>query len=385
MLGKPVGSTLNTSPTRDVDGDWFRLLVESVKDYAIFILDPTGHVLTWNLGAERVKGYAAHEIVGRHFSIFYPADDVAAGKCEAALRSATEAGRFEDEGWRLRKDGARIWANVVITALRDSAGTLVGFAKVTRDLTERREAEHTQRALAAERAAFAEKSRLQEFQERFLAILGHDLRNPLAAIEMGTSVLRQLSADPAMTRTLDRMHSSSRRMSRMIEQILDLTRARLAGGLPLLPRPMDLREVLARVVEELGTVHPTRRIELRSGPLAGTWDPDRLEQIFSNLIGNALLYSSPASAVTIEGRVEGRMASVSVHSEGPPISEELQDTIFTPFRRGDRDSRTAKTAGLGLGLYISRELALAHGGDIKLHSTSAAGTTFLVTLPTPAL
>jgi PAS domain S-box-containing protein len=167
------------------------LLVESVKDYAIFMLDPQGRVATWNAGAERIKGYRAPEILGKHFSIFYPPEDVAAGKCDRELEVAAGEGRFEDEGWRLRKDGSRFWANVIITALRSPEGALAGFAKVTRDLTERRTAEENARALAAERAALSEKSRTQEFQERFLAILGHDLRNPLASIDTGAGLLRQ--------------------------------------------------------------------------------------------------------------------------------------------------------------------------------------------------
>jgi PAS domain S-box-containing protein len=359
----------------------FRLLVESVKDYAIFILDPTGHVLTWNLGAERIKGYAAAEIIGKHFSIFYPPEDVAAGKTERELEVAARVGRFEDEGWRVRKDGSRIWANVVITAMRRPDGELLGFAKVTRDLTERRQAEETRRALAAERAKLEEQARGQEFQERFLAILGHDLRNPLASIEMGAGILRHRARDQASIRILDRMRSSSLRMSRMIAQILDLTRARLAGGIPLEPRPMDLRDLIAHIVDELRAVHPARTIELRSSPLRGDWDPDRLEQVFSNLIGNALVHGDPATPVTVDGRADERFVSVDVHNEGPPIPPEMQPTIFSPFRRGGRDSRTSKTNGLGLGLYISREVAVGHGGDLELRSSAALGTTFRVTLP----
>src|SRR6476620_392021 len=123
----------------------FRLLVESVKDYAIFMLDSGGHVATWNLGAERIKGYKADEIIGKHFSIFYPPEDVAAGKTERELEIATREGRFEEEGWRIRKDGSRMWASVTITALRDAEGDLVGFAKVTRDLTDLRHAEEETR------------------------------------------------------------------------------------------------------------------------------------------------------------------------------------------------------------------------------------------------
>ncbi len=359
----------------------FRLLVDSVKDYAIFMLDPTGRVATWNAGAERIKGYKANEIVGKHFSVFYPPEDVIAGKSELELEVAGREGRFEDEGWRVRKDGTRFWANVVITALRNPQGNLVGFAKVTRDLTVRREAEETARALAAEKAALAEKARTQEFQERFLAILGHDLRNPLAAIDVGTGLLRQRSTDPAAVRVLDRMRSSARRMSRMIEQILDLTRARLAGGIEMHVQAMDLRDTVARVIDELRTAHPDRIIELRSPPLPGTWDPDRLEQVFSNLIGNALLHGDPARPVTVDARVEGRAVSVNVHNEGTPIPEEAQASIFDPFRRGDRDGRAAKTTGLGLGLYISNEVIGAHRGTIELRSSLTEGTTFQVRLP----
>lgn len=361
----------------------FRLLVESVKDYAIFILDPDGHVLTWNLGAERIKGYRAEEIIGKHFSIFYPPEDNAAGKTERELVIATRTGRFEEEGWRVRKDGSHFWANVTITALRNADGTLLGFAKVTRDLTERREAEETQRALVVEKAKLEEKSRIQEFQERFLAILGHDLRNPLASLDMGAGILRQLSKDPATIRILDRMRSSSLRMSRMIEQILDLTRSRLAGGLEVHPKPMDLRELIAHIIEELRLVHPSQRIVLRSGPLLGVWDADRLEQVFSNLIGNALFHGDPAMPVTIDGRIEGRVVSVDIHNDGVPIPEEMQPVIFSPFRRGERDSRSSKTEGLGLGLYISHEVVVAHGGGIDVRSSVAEGTTFRVNLPAP--
>ena len=359
----------------------FRLLVESVKDYAIFILDPTGHVLTWNLGAERIKGYSADQIIGKHFSVFYPPEDIAAGKTEYELAVASRTGRFEDEGWRIRNDGSRMWANVVITALRNSDGSLLGFAKVTRDLTDRRQSEETQRSLVAERAKLEEKLRIQEFQERFLAILGHDLRNPLASIDMGAGILRQLSHDPATIRILDRMHSSSRRMSRMIEQILDLTRTRLASGLEIEPRPMDLCDLIARIIEELRLIHTSRTIDLRSGPLPGVWDPDRLEQVFSNLIGNALLYGDPTTPVSVDGRIEGRSVVVDVHNDGAPIPEDLQVSLFNPFRRGERESRTSKTSGLGLGLYISREVTIAHGGGIDVQSDVTRGTTFRVTLP----
>jgi len=363
----------------------FRLLVESVKDYAIFILDPNGNVATWNPGAERIKGYTAPQIIGKHFSVFYPPEDAASGKCELELEIATREGRFEEEGWRVRKGGARLWANVTITALRNDAGSLVGFAKVTRDLTERVRNEKALQDLAAERAALAEKARIQEFQERFIAILGHDLRNPLSAIDMGASILRQRAAssnDDTTTRIVERMKASTRRMTRMIAQILDLTRSRLGGGLHVQPQTMSLSLTITAIVDELRAAHPSCRIDLRCpSTVVGSWDRDRLEQVFSNIVGNAIHYGDPERPVTVDVQDEGREVVVSVHNDGPHIPEALRAEIFSPFRRGERDSKTAETAGLGLGLYISREIVAAHGGDIDVRSTASEGTMFRIRLP----
>jgi PAS domain S-box-containing protein len=373
--------TSHSSPSQSETEDRFRLLVESVKDYAIFILDTGGHVATWNLGAERIKGYKADEIIGKHFSIFYPPEDVAAGKTQRELEIATREGRFEEEGWRVRKDGSRMWANVTITPLRNPDGTLFGFAKVTRDLTERRQAEETRHSLAVERAALAERARIQEFQERFIAILGHDLRNPLAAIDYEAGLLQRRSTDPATRRTVDRMRTSSLRMSRMIEQILDLTRARIGGGLELKRTPLDIAEMLTRIIDELRATHPSATLDVRCPTLEGEWDEDRLEQVFSNIIGNAIVYGEPSKPIRIEGHKEGSLVSLVVHNYGKPIPEDLQANLFDPFRRGQRDSQSSKTEGLGLGLYISNEVVKAHGGRIEVRSNLEDGTTFRVILP----
>lgn len=362
----------------------FRLLIESVKDYAIFILDPAGQVRTWNLGAERIEGYSAQQIIGQHFSIFYPPEVVASGKCELDLEAAVRDGCFEEEGWRLRSDGTRFLADVTIQALRDRQGSLLGFAQLARDLSERKVAEHAARTLAEQRAALAERQRIHGFQERFLAILGHDLRNPLAAVELGIGVLRQRTKDGATLRLLDRMGSSSMRMSRMIEQLLDLTRIRLAGGLQIESVHMDLRATVESVVQELRAAHPARVIELDGGALWGRWDRERLQQVFFNLIGNAVLHGETNTPVDIALRESQHGAQILVHNLGAPIPLALQRVLFNPFRRGARDSRTAQTAGLGLGLYISRELILAHEGTLDFQSDLASGTTFRVTLPRTA-
>ena len=361
-----------------------QLLVESVRDYAIFVLDPTGHVETWNTGAERIKGYKAQEIIGKHFSVFYPPDVVATGKCELELQIADREGRFEEEGWRIRKDGSRMWASVTITAIRDSDGRLIGYAKVTRDLTERVAVEERLRALAAERAGLAEKARTQQFQERFVAILGHDLRNPLSSIDMGLAILQQRELDPGTIPVVSRMRKSTQRMSRMIEQILDLTRTRLADGLRVVPAPIELQTVIGIVVDELRAAFPKRAIDVHCPPLVGRWDQDRLEQVFSNLIGNAIEYGAPERPVTVTARAAGDDVQVEVHNHGPPIPQALQAMLFDPFRRGERESKSPSASGLGLGLYISSEIVQAHGGTIEVRSRPEEGTTFRITLPREA-
>jgi signal transduction histidine kinase len=168
----------------------------------------------------------------------------------------------------------------------------------------------------------------------------------------------------------------------MIEQILDLTRSRLANGLDVRPSPFDLREVLTRVVGELRAANPSRTLVLRcEGPLHGSWDQPRLQQVFSTLIGNAVDHGRPEGPVTIEATSEASSVAISVHNEGPPIADETLALLFDPFRRGERDGRTARTAGLGLGLFVSREIVLAHRGVIEASSSVAEGTTFRVVLP----
>jgi signal transduction histidine kinase/CHASE3 domain sensor protein len=238
--------------------------------------------------------------------------------------------------------------------------------------------------------AHASVSSLLLFQERFVAVLGHDLRNPLAAIDMAQGLLSkraETANDAAATRILARIQSSSRRMSRMVEQILDLARSRLGGGLEMKPAEMDMCAMLTEIVNEVRTSHPSRTIVLRCSPLLGTWDRDRLEQVFSNLIGNAIHHGDAETPVDIEARQEGAEVHVEVHNHGVPIPEELRSQLFSPFRRGTKDSRTSKTAGLGLGLYIAERIVAAHGGALEVESTAADGTTFIVKLPrtTPPL
>jgi PAS domain S-box-containing protein len=368
-----------------VDPDQLGLLVASVRDYAIFMLDPEGFIATWNLGAERIKGYEANEIIGNHFSIFYPPEDIAAGKPARELAEAAREGRFEDEGWRLRKDGSRFWANVIITALRDPSGELRGYGKVTRDLTARREAEETARRLAAEQAARVVAEKTERYQRNLLAILGHDLRNCLSVIVTAGEMNRIQADDPKIRRRAAQVVSSAKRMRRIIHGIIDYTYAQ-RDGIPIVVREgTDFHAVCERVLQEFRLLYPERAIayEAEGNPL-GTWDEGRLEQVVQNLLGNALKYGSAESPVSLRWSREGDHLSgelmVTVHNEGTPIPPELLPHIFEPFRSGERHE-TSDSGSMGLGLFIVREIVRAHGGETSARSDAEHGTTFTVKLP----
>jgi signal transduction histidine kinase len=218
------------------------------------------------------------------------------------------------------------------------------------------------------------------FQEGFIGILGHDLRNPLSAILVSAELLGHRALAEPDAKAVARIRSSSQRMTRMIHQLLDLTRTR-SGGIPVQPRPVDLAELAHRVVDELEIAHPEQRMALavETAATGGEWDADRLAQVISNLVGNAIDHGR---GEPIEVRIgdDGARATLSVHNQGEPIPAALLPAIFEPFRRGDH----ARPSGLGLGLYITRQIVIAHGGEIEVESSADTGTTFRVRLPRAA-
>lgn len=376
-VSKPTGPKDANEPTRSVD---FELLVACVVDYAIFMLDPSGIVTTWNLGAERLKGYRAHEIIGKHFSTFYPAEDLAAGKPDHELEVARSQGRLEDEGWRVRRDGSLFWANVIITAVRDETGHLRGFAKVTRDLTERRRAEEERVKLAQAEAAL-------RLRDEFLSVASHELRTPLNAMQLHATrlefMMREAASKSALPAgLLEGVMSISRqgtRLNDLIERLLDVSRL-ATGRLAIKPQAMDLVTVVGEMVatyqpeaERAGSV--IHFDAPRSVP--GHWDPLRIGQIVTNLLTNALKYGcGKPIGVTVE--TEGEWARIIVSDQGIGIAREQWERIFDRFGRGTvpRD-----TAGLGLGLYIVDRLARIHGGCVRLESVVGQGSAFIVELP----
>jgi PAS domain S-box-containing protein len=367
-----------------------RLLVQSVVDYAIFALDPTGHILSWNEGAQRIKGYTPEEIVGQHFSIFYPAEEIAAGKPAWELAVATGEGRYEEEGWRLRKDGSRFWANVIITALRDDTGTLVGFAKVTRDLTERRRAEEALRASEERRLAdtrrAAEAEAANRIKTEFLATMSHELRTPLNAIGGYTELLALGIHGPvtAEQRTaLDRIQRSQRHLLGIITDLLNFSRIE-AGHVTYDRVPMAVHDVVDTVLPLLEPQAAAKGITLAHGAcpaeLVAMADRLKVEQIVLNLLSNAVKFTPAGGRVTLECGGAGDVVAIAVRDTGPGVPTDQLTAIFEPFVQLGR-TRSSAHEGTGLGLAISRELARAMGGDLTAESLGEGGSTFTLTLP----
>jgi PAS domain S-box-containing protein len=358
----------------------FRLLVESVRDYAIFLLDPSGHVATWNTGAERIKGYRADEIIGRHFSAFYPAHEVAAGTCERELELAAREGRFEDEGWRLRKDGSRFWANVIISAVRGRRGELIGFSKVTRDLTERK-------AVEEERAARHAAEQANRAKDEFLAMLGHELRNPLAPIVTALQLMK-LRGQGNLTREQQVIERQVNHMVRLVEDLLDVSRI-AKGKLVLKKQVVDVRDIVARAIEIAGPLIEQRRhrVQVDAPPHEITVDADegRLTQIFTNLVTNAAKYTNSGGHLQItvreDKREEDREVAVGVTDDGVGIEPALLPRVFDLFVQGHQSAERA-AGGLGIGLTLVRTLTQLHGGTVTAHSDGPGrGSTFTVRLP----
>ena len=362
-------------PLFSAKDDLFRLLVDSVQDYAIFLLDTKGRVASWNAGAQRIKGYLADEIIGRSLETFYPEADVRAGKCARELETALREGRVEDEGWRLRKDGSRFWANVVITRLDDPRGEHVGFAKVTRDLTDRRAAEQ-------ERLRLAQSQEALRLRDEFLSIASHELKTPLTALKLQAQslLLHRSTLAPKVVAKLERIEGATRRLTVLVETLLDVSRI-ATGRFALQRGRVDfgtiVREAIERLDARIEAVHGRVRIKLPEAPLMGDWDPLRLEQVVTNLVDNALKYAV-GNPVDLTAIGDPERVTLLIEDRGPGIRAEDRERIFQRFERA---ASLDHFGGLGLGLYVSRQIVDAHGGSIATRDREGGGATFVVTLP----
>jgi len=361
----------------------YQLMVESVRDYAIFMLDPNGYIASWNRGAERIKGYSADEIIGRHFSVFYGPGDIAARKPEWELEMATREGRFEDEGFRIRKDGTTFWANVVLTAVRDNDGTLVGFAKVTRDLTERRANE--QRALAdARRVAAAETANVAKSE--FLTAMSHELRTPLNAIAGYTDLLTLGLGGPVTPQQLDyleRIRRSQQHLMGIIGDLLNFSRIE-AGQISYDIAPILLSKVFDSVIALVEPQAIARSVslkrELEEPGLTVMGDRSKVDQILLNLLSNAIKFINAGGTIKVSATFTEDTASIFVADTGRGIPAEKLEVIFEPFVQLGRSLSSAHE-GTGLGLAISRDLARAMKGDLAASSVEGVGSIFTLTLP----
>lgn len=347
----------------------FRLLVEQVKDYAIFMLDARGNISSWNQGARRLKGYSADEIIGKHFSIFYTAEDLASDKPGREISTAIREGRYEEEGWRVRKDGTLFWASVVLTSLWDKRGNLTGFAKVTRDLTERKKQDEAIKARTAE-------------LETFSHTISHDLRAPLRAIKGYSEVLLSeftSEISPGALNFVERIDSSARSMEELIRGILSYSRV---STIQYSPQEISLQLVLEEVLKIHEAEIQQAKAEVRIDSNLPTLKANRtlLVQIFSNLIGNAIKFGAKdrPPVITIDYQPRSNEACLLVSDNGVGVQEKDLGRIFKVFERGSAD---AKIPGTGLGLAIVQRAVERLGGSIQVTSVVGRGTTFTLCLP----
>ena len=359
----------------------YKLLIQGVTDYAIFSLDPHGNVTSWNSGAQRIKGYSAEEIIGQNFSRFYTPEDRAAGMPQKVLHTAAHQGHFSGEGWRLRKDGSRFWASVVVTAIRDEEGTLTGFSKVTRDVTERQMMlekirEHS-RELEIQIAA-REQSNAE--LEAFAYSVSHDLRAPLRAIAGFSEALREEYApklDPTGNDYLKEILDATRRMNALVQDLLEHGRVSRIN-MPLEPVSVaeSVKEAVRRLAEQKG-------LEVQVAPdLKVSGHPQTLTQIIVNLADNAFKFHEPGATPHVRIWTEdlGDRVRVSVQDNGIGIAPAHQERIFQVF---ERLHEREKYSGTGIGLAIVKRGVARMNGKLGLQSEAGKGSTFWFELPKP--
>lgn len=365
----------------------FALLVSAVVDYAIFMLDLDGHIASWNEGAQRIKGYSADEIIGQHFSVFYPAEDIATGKPGRILERAREQGRHEDEGWRVRKDGSRFWASVVVTALRDRQGILRGFAKVTRDITERRNAEtrrnaERDREAAQLRAQAEQMAGLEHMKTEFLNLASHELRGPLAVVRGYNWMLRDgVVGSEELPRIAKIVESKLVQINLLVEQMLEAARLE-ADRTGLNRSAFDLAEIAseqAAAYRSISDAHSFAVVK-PDRPVLISADRGRITTVIANLVDNATKYSPEASEVRLSVGQEDGSAFVAVRDSGVGISSEHVPLLFQRFSRLPTEQNVT-TPGTGLGLFLCQEIARRHGGLIEVESSPGQGSVFTLRLP----
>jgi PAS domain S-box-containing protein len=359
----------------DQDDALFRRLVESVREYAIFLLDPEGRVLTWNPGAERIKGYRAAEIIGQHFSRFYPAG-TPKERLDDELRHAVEHGQFEEENWRIRKDGSRFWANVVITPLYDD-GKLIGYTKVTRDLTERLQHEQERAELAANEA----RARAEVVaRDAFLSVAAHELKTPLTSAKAAVQFVKRsfrlrTDLDATQARSLQLVDEQIDKLARLVSRLLETVQIQ-SERFALFKERTEVAELVRSTVNRLEG--PSGQVVSLTTPISlfADIDPVRFEQVLTNLVSNAIKFGPGGEPVVVVLERNSSELRLTVSDRGPGVPEKLRSHLFERFFQANPDR-----SGMGLGLFITKEIVDLHGGSISAEFPAGGGTRFTVSLP----
>ncbi|MBD1841306.1 response regulator [Coleofasciculus sp. FACHB-64] len=364
----------------------FLMLLENMKDYAIFFLDLEGRVIKWGAGAESILGYQEAEILGKSGSIIFTPEDRDRGEDKKELGKALTEGRAENERWHVRKDGSRFWGSGIVTSLRDESGQVQGLAKIMRDFTDRKQAEEERtRLLARAQEARTQAESANRMKDEFLATLSHELRSPLNAMLGWTSLLRTRKFDAATTaRAIETIERNAKAQARLIEDLLDVSRI-IRGQLRLTVRSMELIPVIESAINTVRPAADAKNIQVHLlvdtfvGLISG--DPDRLQQIIWNLLTNAIKFTPEGGRVEVYLQGARSHAEISVRDTGEGISPDFLPYVFDRFRQAD-NSITRSYTGLGLGLAIVRHLVELHGGTVRAESLGTGqGSTFIVKLP----
>jgi len=365
----------------------FHLVIENVKDYAIFVLDPSGRALTWNAGVKRLLGYDEHEFVRLAFEqLFRPAEQDAA---QAEMQKAASVGRSDDERWHLRKDGTELWVTGVLTALRDSTGNLRGYAKIMRDTTaQRRAVLEREELLRGELTARTQAERANRMKDEFLASVSHELRTPLNAILGWARILAHEQLEQSLTkRALEAIERNAILQARLVEGLLDVSRI-VSGKLHLNVQLVSVPKLLKAAIDSVHHAADAKGVTIAStvtGALEPTMaDADRLQQVMLNLLSNAIKFTPQGGRIDVTLAARGDDLELTVRDTGQGITAEALPHIFDRFQQSTQSRSPA--AGLGLGLTITRHIVEAHRGSIEAHSEGEGkGATFVMRLPRAAV
>lgn len=366
----------------------YRSLVEQVTDYEICMLDERGKIISWNEGAKKIKGYTAEEIIGKYFTIFYPEEDILNGKPALELSVARKEGKYEEEGWRLRKDGSRFWANVIITAVYNADGILLGYSKVTRDLTERKEAEKALRDSYERYRKIADELKITNEElsyanqelEQFTSIVSHDLQEPIRTIKSFLKLMEMKLNNDQYDDLKTYISKSINAATRMRELIQNLLHYSQLGKIEVVKEKVNVREVMNEVVQNLKTAIEKSNAEIEVETNVDTVEGDRVQlvQLIQNLLSNALKFTNADDPkIKIKSVQENGHVKFAVSDNGIGIDQSDLNKVFEIFRRLNTKK---EYPGTGIGLAICKKIVDRHGGRIWPESKPGKGTTFYFTL-----